>query len=175
MKKTRQVRHTIFIYCEGQTDYLFARHLKKIYLIRGSKKITLKRGTGGDLSTFISETVRNAHIREYNEKYIMLDANGKKEEKLEKAEKKGQKDNIQLIWQRPCLEGVFLRILKNSHLIKEKSQLCKSVFYKEYTNKGFLTDTLLEKLFSKKILNRKREEIQELDQLIQLMEKKDIE
>ena len=174
MKKTRQIRHTIFIYCEGKTDHLFVQHLKKIYFIRGSKKISLKRGTGGKLSTYISETMKNAQVRDYDEKYIVLDSNGKKEEELKKAQNESQKYDIQLIWQKPCLEGVFLRILKGAQFIKEKSELCKSIFNREYTSDNTpLTETLLEKLFTKDILDTKRKEIKELEQLTQLMEKKE--
>ena len=184
MKKSRQIRHTIFIYCEGKTDHLFVRYLKKQYLVRGTKQITLKKGTGGKLSTFILETVKIAQVREYNEKYIVLDSDGKKEEELGKELKEAQnkikrdninKDdiNIQLIWQKPCLEGVFLRILKSDKFIKEKSESCKSIFNKEYIqDKTPLTETLLEKLFTKDFLSAKRQEVQELDQLIQLMEKR---
>ena len=173
MKIKRQVRHTIFIYCEGKTDYLFVRHLKKLYLLRGAKKITLKRGTGGKLPTFILETMKNAQVREYDEKYIVLDSDNKKNQELETEEKKSLNKGIKLIWQKPCLEGVFLRILKGKQFIEKTSKLCKSIFNREYiSNNTPLTETLLEKLFTKDILNKKRREIQELDQLIKLMEKR---
>ena len=97
----------------------------------------------------------------------------KKTKEIKEAEKKSQKKDIQLIWQRPCLEGVFLRILKGEQFIKEKSELCKSIFYKEYVpDDNILTELILEKLFTKNILNIKRQKIQELDQLIQLMEER---
>ena len=128
MRKIQQRRHTIFIYCEGKTDSLFVQHLKDLYILRGVKQVSLKRGTGGDLSTYISETVKNAQVRDFDEKYIVLDSNGKKEKELKRAEEESQKHNIQLIWQRPCLEGVFLRILKGKQFIREKSEICKSVF-----------------------------------------------
>ncbi len=173
MKKLKQLRHTIFIYCEGKTDHLFVRYLKKLYLVRGTKQVTLKKGTGGKLSTFILETVKNAQVREYNEQYIVLDSDGKKEEELKEAQNKIKKDkiDIQLIWQKPCLEGVFLRILKGNQFIKEKSESCKSIFNKEYIqDKTPLTEALLEKLFTKDILSANRQKVQELDQLIRLME-----
>ena len=173
MKKLKQIRHTIFIYCEGKTDHLFARHIKKLYLIRGTKQVTLKKGTGGKLSTYIKETVKNAQVRDYDEKYIILDSDEKKEEQLKEGQKEGKQNDIQLIWQKPYLEGVFLRVLKGNQFIKEKSELCKSIFNKEYIpDNTLLTDTLLEKLFTKDILSAKRQEVQELDQLIRLMENK---
>ena len=175
MRKTQQRRHTIFIYCEGKTDRLFVQHLKDLYILRGVKQVYLKRGTGGDLSTYISETVKNAQVRDFDEKYIVLDSNGKKEQKLKRAEEESQKHKIQLIWQRPCLEGVFLRILKGEQFIREKSRTCKSVFNKEYMSDNTpLTETLLKRLFTKNILDKKRKEIKELDQLIQLMKKRGV-
>ena len=171
MKKLKQVRHTIFIYCEGKTDHLFICHLKKLYLIRGSKQVTLKKGTGGGISTFISNTDSNAQIRDYNEKYIVLDADNKKNTDLEKAEQQASECKIKLIWQKPCLEGLFLRILKNNQHIQETSEECKTRFYKEYNqNNKSLTENLMITLFSKTLLNNRRQKITELDQLIKLME-----
>lgn len=173
MKKTKQRRRTIFIYCEGKTDHLFIRYLKKLYLIRGTKQVTLKKGTGGNLSTYISETVKNAQVRDYDEKYIVLDSDNKKEEELEKAQNESKEDNIQLIWQKPCLEGVFLRVLKGGDwFIKEKSESCKSIFKRGYMPGNTPLESLLEKLFTKDILDAKKQEIQELGQLIQLMEER---
>ena len=170
MKKIQQRRHTIFIYCEGKTDGLFVQHLKKLYLLRGTKHVAIKTGTGGDYSTFISEVKKNAQVRDYDEKYIVLDSNGKNKEELQKAEKLAQEKHIQLIWQKPCLEGIFLRILKSVKFIKEKSEFCKSNFNKLYMSYNTpLSEILLEKLFTKDILNSKRREVQELDQLIKLM------
>ena len=120
MKKARQIRHTIFIYCEGKTDHLFVQHLRNLYLTRGTKKVTLKEGSGGSLFTFISETVKNAQVRDFNEKYIVLDADVEKERKLKKGQKEElERNKINLIWQTPCLEGVFLRILKGKQFIKK--------------------------------------------------------
>ena len=173
MKKTQQRRHTLFIYCEGKTDGLFIQHLKRLYLQRGTKHVAVKIGTGGDYSTFISEVEKNAQARDYDEKYVVLDSNGKSKEELQKAEKLAQIKNIKLIWQKPCLEGIFLRILKSGKFIKEKSEVCKSNFNRLYMSDNTpLSEVLLEKLFTKDILNSKRHELSELEQLIQLMEKK---
>ena len=171
MRNLRQVRHTLFIYCEGKTDYLFVHHLKKLYLIRGSKQIKIKKGSGGDISTFISDTVKNAQVRDYDEKYIVLDTDRKSDAELEEAKHQSHQKNIHLIWQKPCLEGIFLRILKNDKLIQETSESCKALFYKEYNqnNKAF-TEELLNTLFPKTLLDNRRQKIKELNQLIQLME-----
>lgn len=173
MSKIKQRRHTIFIYCEGKTDGLFTQHLKRLYLQRGTKHVAIKTGTGGDYFTFISEVEKNAQARDYDEKYIVLDTNGKSKEELNKAKKLAQPKNIKLIWQQPCLEGIFLRILKSEKFIKEKSKGCKLAFNKEYVPDDTpFSEILLKKLFTKDILNSKRQELSELDQLIQLMEKK---
>ena len=177
MKKSRYTRHTILIYCEGKTDYLFALHLKKLFPSRGFKTITLIKGRGGALSTFISDIENKPG--EYDKKYIVLDSNGKREEDLREAQNQSQKHNIELIWQKPCLEGIFLRILKGNQFIKEKSESCKDIFYKKYTSdRKPLTEKLLNqlftKLFAKDFLNTKRQEVPELDQLIRLMEKEKI-
>ena len=170
MKKLKLIRYTISIYCEGKTDYLFSCYLKKLYLTRGSKQITLKRGTGGDISTFISNTVKNAQIRDYDEKFIVLDADQKTKNELKKAEQQSFKEKIKIIWQKLCLEGLFLRILKNNQHTQKTSKECKNLFYKEYNPNNKPLEDLLNTLFPKELLETKRQEVAELDQLIKLME-----
>ena len=171
MRNLIQIRYTLFIYCEGKTDYLFVRHLKNLYLIRGSKQIKIKKGSGGDISTFISDTVNNVQVSGYDEKYIVLDTDKKSDAELEEAKQQSRQENIHLIWQKPCLEGLFLRILKNNKLNQETSESCKTLFYKEYNqNNKTLTEELLSTLFPKILLDNRRQKIKELDQLIQLME-----
>lgn len=169
--KLRRRKHTVFIYCEGRTDKLFAQHLKNLYVIRGTKKITLKEGTGGGFSTFISNTLKYAQERDYDVKCILLDSNGKKPKELKDSETKSENHHISLIWQKPCLEGVLLRILKATALPQNtSSKKCKDIFKKEYPNDHPLKETSLEKLFPKDILNKQRKDIPELDQLIKIME-----
>ena len=63
--------------------------------------------------------------------------------------------------------------MKSEKFIKEKSEVCKSNFNKLYMSDDTpLSEVLLEKLFTKDTLNSKRHELSELEQLIQLMEKK---
>ena len=127
------------------------------------------------MPTFISETANNAQVRDYDEKYIVLDSDNKTEKELKKLEKThftNKTKDIQLIWQKPCLEGVFLRILKGHQFTKEKSASCKVIFHKEYANNNPLTEELLDQLFIKSLLDQKRQEVPELNQLIQLMEEK---
>ena len=171
MKYPRQIRHTLFIYCEGKTDHLFIKYLKKLYSVRGSKHITLKKGVGGDASTFILETVKHTQQHEYDEIYIVSDTDQRTTNELQTIEKNYKQKNIQFIWQKPCVEGMFLKILKEKSYTHETSKVCKNLFYKEYSpNNPSLTKSLLNKLFSKKTLDSKRQKISELDQLIKLME-----
>ena len=164
MNLKRQIRHTVFIYCEGKTDAEFAQYLKKLYSIRGTKHIKIKTGRGGDLSTFLSAIRRDAQVRDYDEKYILLDSNGKSPEELKESKQESQKHDTLLIWQRPCLEGVFLRVLNPKGFIPDKtSKKCKDIFYKDYAKHATLT-TVLETLFTKTLMDKKRKEIPELNQ-----------
>ena len=171
-KQTRRaLRSTIFIYCEGKTDALFVQHLKNLYLQRGTKQIDIKKGSGGGDSTFISVVKKATSSAEYDKKYIVLDSNGKTKKKREDLEASAKREEIQLIWQQPCLEGVFLRILKGEKFITAKSsQHCKSIFNKKYSNNKLLDTSVLEKILNKSILEKKRQQFSELNQLIQLME-----
>ena len=172
-RQSRRVRRrTIFIYCEGKTDALFVQHLKDLYLQHRTKQITIRKGAGGGDSKFILAVKKEASSAEYDKKYIVLDSNGKTPQEREELKISAKREEIQLIWQRPCLEGVFLRILKTENFIKKSSQHCKSTFKENYLNSNnqSLTPHVLKKILNKSILEKKRQQLLELNQLIQLME-----
>ena len=171
MENKRRVRRTIFIYCEGKTDHLFVKFLKSMYWDYRNKVVKPKQGSGGGPKTFFIEVLKNAQVRNYDEKYIVLDSNSKGEEEKSKIQKKGKDSHIELIWQRPCLEGVLLRILNGNQFINMSSRQCKSQFKREYLSKNTsFSESLLKKLFTKEVLDKKRQEVQELNRLIQVME-----
>ena len=170
--KKRTARTTVFIYCEGKTEHLFVKHLKDLYLVRGTRQVTLKKGTGGDISTFISETLKNATIRDYDGKYILLDADRRSKKERELLAKSAQDDNIQLIWQIPCLEGVLLKILGDREVENQESFVCKKNFKRKYlAGNMILSEPLLKKLLPKGVLDAKRKSIPELDLLIYSIER----
>lgn len=70
-------------------------------------------------------------MRDYNEKYIVLDADQKTKTELNKTEKQISEHEIKLIRQKPCLEGFLLSVLEHNNRIQKTSGECKNLFYKK--------------------------------------------
>ena len=160
----RKQKRVILVYCEGLHDHLFVQYLEQIFSNFG-KRITLKKGQGGGLSWMIGKTAR--HSAEYDEKYVFLDLDTDKNKA--ECEDIAQKQNITLIWSDPCLEGLFLQIL-NGHSQMPDSQKCKSEFRNKYNAGQRKYDSIKwEKLFPKEKLVAKKEKVETLKKLIEIV------
>lgn len=161
-QKSRKVRHTILIYCEGEQDSLFVQHLKRLFLGK-NKRIKIRSGHGGGMDSMIAKATRQPG--EYDEKYIFLDEDQQIDKKEFKSKAKSK--DITLIFSPLCLENLFLQIL-NGHPQMLNSKKCKSFFQEKYSYKKY-SRGMMEKLFPKKLLNDRKKGIPALKTLIQII------
>ena len=174
-RKHRKQRETVLIYCEGKTEKIFVKYLQALFASKANMKnrrVKITEGHGGSPFYLVHKVKNNP--ASYKDKYIILDKDKKKEGEINNLEKTAKKYDIQLLWSVPCLEGLFLKILRddfNEHSFD--SVKCKSLFKNEY-NKGqdHWDKSLLEKCFPKKKLNVKKKTILVLEKMIQIMEGK---
>ena len=161
----RRQKRTIFIYCEGKTDYLFIQYLKIVFS-SSSKRIKPKKRNGGGPSSMIRKIANNS-AEEYDEKYIFLDLDQDKNK--EQCENDAKQKDITLIWSDPCLEGLFLQILNNNSQMPN-SKKYKSYFKNKYNSGQDKYDLVkLKELFPKDKLISKKEKISTLSQLIEII------
>ena len=167
----QKLSQTILIYCEGQKDCDFVKHLKSIFCNNKSKIIKVQPGQGGGPSIMIQNAVNFNHGAEYKEKYIFLDSEqlnkGDKKEHEEEAKSKG----ITLIWSPICLENLLLQILDNCPPMNKanKAKEYKNYFEEHYNQGKSQLKKLLPKLFPKEKLNEKKDTIPTLKQLIKII------
>ena len=174
-RQQRKQRQTILIYCEGKTEKIFVKYLYALFTSETqlkNRRIKIKEGDGGGPLHLINK-VKNDPAS-YSDKYIFLDMDKKSKIEIKNLEETARKNHIELIWSVPCLEGLFLKILKDNFNEKSfDSARCKSLFKNEY-NKGqdSWDKDLLEKYFSKMRLNTKKRTIPILKKIIHIIQGK---
>ena len=166
-KKRRSASKTLLIFGEGLGEEMFLKHLRKLYAFNNDIAITIKKGKGGDARNIIIDASKI--IGAYDRKIVVLD-NDKSAEEMKIARQEAKKKKIELIENTPCLEYLLLLILEEQ-TDKTNSKLCKQIFESKYIDRKKRNEPdEYNKLFTKKLLDKKRLKINELDNLLLIME-----
>lgn len=124
----RQQRHvsltTLLIVGEGSDDKAFIDHVKSLFHQRQSgRKVTVKAGDGGSPGNIITHASRSYKNEDYNQRYLVLDADIPPTAADEKNAKAAGYQII--LWQPQCLEGALLDVLNERVQAHETSQALK--------------------------------------------------
>ncbi|MES9905700.1 MAG: hypothetical protein ABW168_23895 [Sedimenticola sp.] len=162
-KKKRIILKTILIVAEGFCDKAFVDYLKSLYIKRScGVTVKVKNAMGKGSIHVVRHTIR---IREgFDVKAAFYDTDVPLPDGHRKtANGKG----IRLIESNPCLEGLLLDILGKyvPHCCAE----CKESFIPELAGKD-PTEPDSYSIFTKDILEAKRGQVPELEQLLTLLE-----
>lgn len=109
LRKGRGARHTILLVGEGATDSAFLKHIKSLYISRGSgvsAKIRNAHGKGPD--HVVDYAVRQCRNSAYDRVVALLDTDL---EMSPAVHKRARSKKIQIIGATPCIEGLLLKIL----------------------------------------------------------------
>lgn len=166
-KKKRDVVDTLLIFGEGYDEEVFLKHLRSMYSYNSNKKITIKKGKGGDPKNIVIDASKIPGG--YTKRVVLLD-NDKSKLEMDEARLEAKNRCIDLIENTPCLEYLLLTIL-NKALKGKKSAWCKSEFEKKFIDKKKRCEAIeYKKIFPKKLLEVRRLKIAELNKLILIME-----
>lgn len=168
-KKRRQAKNTLLIFGEGLGEEMFLRHLRKIYSYNSNTAVTIKRGRGGTADGIVIDASK-VH-GDFYRKIVVLD-NDKPRIEMVRARQEAKNRGIELIENTPCLEFILLTILEDDKKSGGKnSKWCKDQFESKYLDKkkrGEPEEYV--KLFPKKILDKRRTKVSELEKLISVVE-----
>jgi hypothetical protein len=168
-KKRRQANKTLLFFGEGMNEEVFLKHLRKLYCYDTNVAVTIKKGRGGDAKNIVLDAYKVPG--EFNRKVVILD-NDKPKNETKKARQLARDKEIELLENTPCLEHLLLLIL-DSKEISANSKRCKKIFEEKYIEKTQRKEMYeYDKYFSKKLLDKKRENIKVLDDIIKIMEGK---
>lgn len=124
----RKQRHvsltTLLIVGEGSDDKAFIDHVKSLFHQRHSgRKVTVKAGDGGSPGNIITHASRAYQSEDYNQRYLVLDADIPP---TAADEKNARAAGYQIIlWRPQCLEGALLDVLGERVHAHETSQALK--------------------------------------------------
>ncbi|MCK4592029.1 RloB domain-containing protein [Candidatus Parcubacteria bacterium] len=169
-RKIRYAKKTAFFYCEGRSEKAFLRHIKSIYNRNSGVAVTIDQNGGGNPDDIVGTTIKIVSGRSDDYSCVIFDSDKILETTIRKDAKS---KNILLIENNPCLEAFLMSILEDKNFSFESSSWYKREFEKKYISKSKRGDKRsYEKIFPKKLLNKKRKEIGILDKIIGIMEGK---
>ncbi len=139
----KSTKKTILIVGEGPTEKAFLQHIQALYIMRDCALVVkVESGSGGSPRSVIEKTVRLRGSRAYDQCFILLDKDKPIEidKTLEKRIK--QKPCIKILEATPCIEGLFLAILKFPNFSQSTAQstICKKEFEQVYIRANKKTD-----------------------------------
>ncbi|MFH1422466.1 MAG: RloB domain-containing protein [Planctomycetota bacterium] len=165
-KQIRRTKKTILFVGEGPTEKAFLQHIKQLYVDRDSDiAVTVEGGSGGSPENVINKAIRLSGCRAYDECYVLLDSDIPLKSKIKK--------HIKILLATPCLEGLFLMIMKHPNFSqnKVKSDYCKHEFETNYISADKKTDKKsYSDKFTRQILEERRKILEELDAILKAFE-----
>ena len=165
VKKTHQVRRTLLIVGEGDSEEAFLKHVRELICSGGAGvAATIRNAHGKGPEHVIAHTVRQAVIYSYDRRVAFLDTDIPWTDKLQKNARKWK---IDMVGSSPCLEGLLLAVL--GHRVPEQSSDCKRLI--QQTIRLDLTERKSYAVhFSLPVLVTARQTIPELHRLLQFFE-----
>lgn len=107
--RTRQVRKTLLVVGEGDSEEAFLRHLRHLYCSGGAGVTVIIRNAHGkgpeNVISHAAGLIRNAS---FDQRVALLDTDIRWSDQVKK---KARKSGIEMIGSTPCLEGLLLSII----------------------------------------------------------------
>lgn len=168
-KKRRSANRTLLMFGEGLGEELFLKHLRGLYSRNSGVRVTIRNGKGGNAVDIVTSAQREPG--DFDRRIVVLD-NDKDRSEMERARTEARQKGIELLENFPCLEAMLLSILRDgTSFSARQSDWCKNEFESNYLDKQKRTEIReYEKIFPKHLLDERRQQITEINQLISLME-----
>lgn len=157
------------MYGEGFCEEVFLKYLRRSYSYNSGMAVTIRNGKGGGAIEVIVSASKEPG--DFGRRVVVLD-NDRSIREMSSARLEAKSKGIELLENTPCLEALFLTILReNVSFSNKQSDWCKSEFESNYLDKRKRTEIEeYQKIFPKDILERRRKDISILNQLILIME-----
>lgn len=102
---------TLLLVGEGETEYAFLRHVKALYVPRGSGlKVTVRCAHGKGAGHVVDHTIRQ-RIYQYDQVAALLDTDAGWSDAVQK---RAREKRIQVLKSEPCFEAMLLRAIGQS-------------------------------------------------------------
>lgn len=160
-RKVRQVRKTLLVVGEGDSEVAFLKHLRQLYCSGGAGvTVSVHNAHGLGPENVISTAITLNRMGGHDRVVAFLDTDIPWPVALQKA---AQRARVQLVGSTPCLEGLLLGILQQP--VPDKSDACKKSLHLRLGHK--LTDRDdYQAEFGRVVLDEARIRVVELNKLI---------
>lgn len=168
-RPVRSTKKTVLIVGEGSTEKAFLRHVKELYITRDMDvSVNIECGAGGSPRNVAEKAIRLCGSRGYDKCFILIDADIPLNADRKLLARMKRKPKIEILKSTPCIEGLFLSIL--DVIGNNSSDQYKSIFEATYLSSDKKTDKQsYDKLFPKNVLDQKRTQIRELNNILKAM------
>lgn len=169
MKPPRHLKPSILIVGEGPTERAFLQYLKELYVMQDDDiRVEVESAHGGSPNCVIQKAKRLCGSRAYDECFVLIDADvpPKNDCKIKKTKR------IKILKATPCIEGLFLAILKHPNFSQTttSSMVCKKEFEKNYLSRDKKMDKrAYSGIFSCEMLEERRKDVMELEEILKTM------
>ena len=173
-QKLRRTKKTILFVGEGPTEKAFLQHIKQLYITRDMDlAVKVECGSGGSPQNVVEKTIRLRSSSSYDRCFVLIDSDLPFQPHGELKRRICKKPHIEILCAIPCVEGLFLAILKHPRFSRQSatSSMCKRIFEETYIPHDRKTDKrFYKKLFPKEILDAGRRDIPEFNAILEAMD-----
>ncbi len=159
----RSQRKTALLVGEGLAEQAFLNHLKAIYVLRGSKHVTVKTAKGKGGANVLNHTHRQSAQAAYDQVGALLDTDTDWNDAQRAL---AAKQDIEVFEAQPCLEALLLRVA--GHRVPHTTKQCKSAFEKKFGMEAH-TPGLFERHFPRDLLEAARQREPALGRLVEFL------
>lgn len=165
MSRPRKVVRTVLIVGEGDAEVCFLRHLKSLYVQRGSGvAVAIKNARGKGAQHVVDFAIRQSRNAEYDVKVALLDVDTDWNDKTRKLAKSGKVLVLPCV---PCLEAELLRC-HDVAVHGLNTQQVKALFSKRFKATASVED-VYRKQFPPDLLANARGRVENIAALLTLL------
>ena len=171
-KYLRNAKKTILIVGEGPTEKAFLLHIKELYISREDNlSVKVECGAGGSPASVAHRANRLKQSADYDKCFLIIDADTCTQEAKNMLKRRPA---MEIILVTPCIEGLFLAILKGNAFSQTgiSSAECKRRFENNHLDRDKKTEKCkYSGLFTKTMLDEARSRLLELDMILKAFNK----
>lgn len=163
--RRRHVARTVLLVGEGDSEVALLRHLKTIYVLRGSGvAVTIKNARGKGAAHVVDVAIRQARNAAFDVKVTLLDTDTDWNVKTQATARRAK---VQVVTADPCLEALLLAAC--GYPVQGKTpRALKHEFSARFGASAF-EPKVYEKHFSREVLETVRAHSSQLQQLIEVL------
>lgn len=171
--RIRKTKVTVLIVGEGSKDKAFLRHLQDMYVSREDDIIVkIECASGGSPRSIVEKATRLRSASGYDKCMVIIDQDRSLETDRELRRRMKEHPPVQIVWIKPCMEGLLLEILRYPNFSRHdvSTGFCKRQFEAHIQIDRQTEKSSYARIFSKDKLDSCRRTIRDLNTILKVMQ-----